>query len=122
MDDLLRIGQLSDRTGVSTRSLRYYEQQGLLAPTRHANSYRAYPASTVQTVQNIRLLLDAGLGTATVRGLLPCMVDGERFITCPALLAALDQELAAADQRLAIQIRTRQLLSDLRKRAATHDS
>lgn len=34
----------------------------------------------------------------------------------PALIAALDEELAAADRRLAVQTRTRELLADLRER------
>lgn len=38
----MKIGELSARTGVSIRSLRYYEQQGLLAPARHENGYREY--------------------------------------------------------------------------------
>jgi len=122
VDNLIRIGELSARAKVSTRSLRYYEQQGLLKPERSANGYRAYPPASVQVVQNIRLLLNAGLGTDTVRGLLPCMVDSQSFVTCPALLAVLDQQLAAADQRLATQARTRQLLAELRERATRQAS
>lgn len=36
------IGELSRRTGVSARSLRYYEAQGLLSAGRGANGYRDY--------------------------------------------------------------------------------
>lgn len=38
----MRIGELAERIGVSPRSLRYYEQQGLLSPSRAANGYREY--------------------------------------------------------------------------------
>lgn len=117
VDDLMLIGELSTSTGASVRSLRYYEQQGLLRPTRRSNGYRAYPPTSVQVVRNIRLLLAAGLTTETVRGLLPCMIDSERFMTCPALLAVLDEQLAVADERLATQLRTRRLLGELRDRA-----
>lgn len=38
----MRMGELADLTGVSPRSLRYYEQRGLLAPQRADNGYLAY--------------------------------------------------------------------------------
>jgi DNA-binding transcriptional MerR regulator len=116
--DMLRIGELSARTGVSPRSLRYYGEQGLLEPARSTSGYRLYPASAVRIVGNIKTLLEAGLNTETVRELLPCMVNSERFITCSALLAALDRQLAAAEERLATQQHARELLAGLRRRAA----
>lgn len=115
---MLRIGELSARTGASPRSLRYYEDQGLIEPARSTGGYRLYPASAARTVTNIKTLLEAGLNTETVRGLLPCMVDSEQFITCPALLATLDEQIAAADQRLAAQQHARDLLASLRGQAA----
>jgi DNA-binding transcriptional MerR regulator len=38
----MRVGQLSQKTGVSVRMLRYYEQQGLLKPGRSQAGYRDY--------------------------------------------------------------------------------
>ena len=38
----MKIGELSRRTGVPTRMLRYYEEQDLLHPERAENGYRAY--------------------------------------------------------------------------------
>ncbi|MCX4978988.1 MULTISPECIES: MerR family transcriptional regulator [unclassified Streptomyces] len=61
------IGELSRRTGVSTRSLRYYEQQGLLAAGRTANGYRDYDESVVVRAANIQGLLRAGLTVDDIR-------------------------------------------------------
>ncbi|CAL9625270.1 hypothetical protein SUDANB58_05929 (plasmid) [Streptomyces sp. enrichment culture] len=69
------IGELSRRTGVSTRSLRYYEQQGLLRPRRRASGYREFDESDVATVRRVRILLAAGLNTDLIREVLPCMTD-----------------------------------------------
>ncbi|MER5490442.1 MerR family transcriptional regulator [Streptomyces sp. NPDC002454] len=74
----MRIGDLSLRTGVSRRLLRYYEEQGLLAPRRLPGGYRAYEEADVGAVRSIRALLAAGLGTRTIAGLLPCTVDEGR--------------------------------------------
>jgi DNA-binding transcriptional MerR regulator len=73
----MRIGELSDRTGASPRSLRYYEQMGLLTPGRCVNGYRSYEASDVTRVWQIRWLFDAGLSSSTVLDVLP-LVSGER--------------------------------------------
>src|SRR5690625_2837147 len=48
------------------RSLRHYEQEGLLAPARGHNGYRLYDATDVVRAANIKNLLDAGLTTADI--------------------------------------------------------
>ncbi|MEU7632417.1 MerR family transcriptional regulator [Nocardia sp. NPDC049220] len=62
----MRIGKLAERTGVSRRLLRYYEEQGLITPSRALNGYREYGESHVQVVQQITGLLDAGLPTRII--------------------------------------------------------
>jgi DNA-binding transcriptional MerR regulator len=87
----MRIGELSRQTGISQRALRYYEEQGLLRPARRPSGYREYDETDVRTVRRIRVLLAAGLNTAAIAEILPCMPDdGEsRTPLCPELLAGL---------------------------------
>ncbi|MFE7069153.1 MerR family transcriptional regulator [Streptomyces sp. NPDC057620] len=70
---MMRIKELSERVGVSTRLLRYYEEQGLLAPRREENGYRCYEETAVERVEHIRGLLGAGLTTEIIREVLPCL-------------------------------------------------
>jgi DNA-binding transcriptional MerR regulator len=90
----MRIGELAQLTGVSERSLRYYEEQGLLKPARMPSGYRDYAVSDVDVVRHIQLLLDAGLNTTFIREVLPCMVDtGDGLAPgCPELLPHLQKE------------------------------
>lgn len=90
----MRIGQLAKRTGVSERLLRYYEEQGLLRPGRTSSGYRVYAESDVDVVRHVRMLLAAGLNTAFIREVLPCMVDtGDGLAPgCPQLLPHLQKE------------------------------
>ncbi|TVL90095.1 MerR family transcriptional regulator [Streptomyces sp. SAJ15] len=103
----MRIGALSQRTGVSERALRYYEEQGLLSPLRRPSGYREYTDEHVHTVRSIRTLLAAGLGTATIADVLPCMVDegGQLAAACPDLLLDLVRErnrISAAMEELRV--------------------
>lgn len=90
----MRIGELAKRAGVSERSLRYYEEQGLLHPARTPSGYRVYAESDVDVVRHVRMLLAAGLNTAFIKEVLPCMVDtGEGLAPgCPELLPHLQKE------------------------------
>lgn len=90
----MRIGELSRRTGVSERLLRYYEKQGLLRPARRPSGYREYDERDIEAVQRVRSLLSAGLSTATIATVLPCLRDdGERLVpTCSDLVTELWRE------------------------------
>ncbi|MFE9393474.1 MerR family transcriptional regulator [Streptomyces sp. NPDC006784] len=69
----MRIGELADASGVSARSLRYYEEQGLIRSRRTPGGWRDFEASMVERVVMIQHLFAAGLSSATVNELLPCL-------------------------------------------------
>ncbi|GAB3836359.1 MerR family transcriptional regulator [Micromonospora andamanensis] len=75
MRDAMRIGELAARTGVSARSIRYYEEQGLLVSTRTASGQRIFSEAAVQRVRLIQRLFDAGLSSRRMYELLPCMTN-----------------------------------------------
>lgn len=69
---LLRIQEVAAEVGLTPRSIRYYEEVGLLRPAaRSSGSYRLYDASDVERLRFIRALRDdAGFSLADIRGLL----------------------------------------------------
>ncbi|GAA3664543.1 MerR family transcriptional regulator [Microbacterium marinilacus] len=72
----MRIGELADRTGVSVRSLRYYEEQGLLSPERNSGGQRTYTEYAVERVAFFQDLFAAGLPSRRIAELLPCIDVG----------------------------------------------
>ncbi len=110
----MRIGELASRTGVSTRLLRYYEQQGLLAPAREGNTYRTYDEDDVTRVTRIATLVRSGVPTRLVRQILD-LEDAdaaeELAAVCPRGLAErLAGELAELEDRIACLTRSRDTL------------
>ncbi|KAB7756290.1 MerR family transcriptional regulator [Mycolicibacterium mucogenicum] len=100
----MRIGELARRTGVSERSLRYYEQRGLLASDRTPTGQREYVDAAVDRVIHIQELFAAGLGSESIAKLLPCMRDadgGPAETATPRLV----EDLVAERSRLEKQIR-----------------
>nr|WP_285635267.1 MerR family transcriptional regulator [Lentzea sp. NBRC 102530] len=72
----MKIGELARLTGVSARSLRYYEQQGLVHSTRSTGGQRHYAAGEVARIEIIRRLFDAGLSSRVIARLMPCVDTG----------------------------------------------
>jgi DNA-binding transcriptional MerR regulator len=68
----MRISEVSRRTGVSIRSLRYYEQKRLLCARRLENGYRDLDEETVERVQMIQMYLGLGLTTEQIEEILQC--------------------------------------------------
>lgn len=95
----MRIGDLAMRTNVSVRSLRYYEEQGLLGATRSPSGQRRYDDAAVDRVAQIQSLYAAGLNSATIAEMLPCLTAPSRRLARP-MAARLRAERARIDQQL----------------------
>ena len=65
-DELMAIPRLAERVGVSPRVLRYWEEQGLISPTREHGKLR-YSPRDVAIAGLIRALLASGVGVEGVR-------------------------------------------------------
>ena len=68
----MRISEVSRRTGVSIRSLRYYEQKRLLCAQRLSNGYRDLDEGAIERVQTIQMYLGLGLTTEQIEEILAC--------------------------------------------------
>jgi DNA-binding transcriptional MerR regulator len=110
----MRIGELSRRTGVSVRLLRYYEQQGLLMPVRRPSGYREYGDQDLERVRRIRLLLAAGLPTRTIGRALGGLCDESGQLTpCAGLASDLLHERARIDETIRALLASREILDQL---------
>ncbi|MFI9806197.1 MerR family transcriptional regulator [Streptomyces sp. NPDC052301] len=112
----MRIGELARRTGVSERSLRYYEAQGLLTAERTPGGHRDYPDRAVDRVIRIQELYAAGLHSDKIRQLLPCMRDrdgGPSAVATPRLVSNLTAERGRIDRMIADLERSRETLDEV---------
>ncbi|WP_236796476.1 MerR family transcriptional regulator [Amycolatopsis sp. GM8] len=71
----MRIGDLAARAGVSIRSLRYYEEQGLLTSARSSGGHRRYTEDDVDRINYLQRLYAAGLSSRTILSVLPCLTS-----------------------------------------------
>lgn len=95
----LSIGELSRRTGTSVRSLRHYEQHGLLVALRTNAGHRRFSEDAASTVRRIRMFLEAGLPLSIIAKIMPCFTDkGARLDPC--VTGYLRQHLATVEARI----------------------
>ncbi|PYC81334.1 MerR family transcriptional regulator [Streptomyces tateyamensis] len=98
----MRIGELAERAGTTTRTLRYYESRGLLTAGRTGNGYRAYDERDLRLVRQIRLLQDFGFELEDTRPFVECLQAGHSAgDACPASLEVYRRKLAELDDCLA---------------------
>ncbi|MFC4334570.1 MerR family transcriptional regulator [Salininema proteolyticum] len=109
----MRIGELAERTGATTRALRYYEQQGLLESQRRDNGYRDYDEAAVMRVRNIRLLLRVGLGTEDIGRFGDCLdIDLRTAPACAEALENIEQRMRTIEGRITELMDVHQRLRD----------
>jgi DNA-binding transcriptional MerR regulator len=98
----MRIGELAHRAGVSSRALRYYEEQGLLTPERTLGGQRTYSESAVERVRLIQQFFTAGLPSRVVLQLLPCVDTGQASPEAFELMATERNRITTAMADLAV--------------------
>lgn len=98
----MRIGELARRAGVSPRSVRYYEQRGLLAASRDSNGYRRYDEGDLAVVREIRARIGAGFTLEEARPFVECLRTGSPTgDACPEPRAVYRRKLAELDACIA---------------------
>lgn len=80
--EIFSIGQIAKKANVSNRTLRYYEELGLIIPkTRGQNRYRYYDASHMQRLATIKMLQDSGFALKEIVAALSPMLDPSGNVT-----------------------------------------
>jgi DNA-binding transcriptional MerR regulator len=87
----MNIGELARQTGVSIRSLRYYETKQLLSSQRGENGYRTYDQTAIERVRMIQFYLGLGLSTDEIFDVVFCskpddvasLCDENDLSSCP---------------------------------------
>lgn len=118
----MRIGELARRSGVSERSLRYYEQQGLLRAERTPGGHRDFGEWAVDRVIRIQELFAAGLNSAKIAQLLPCMRDadgGPSALADQQLVSDLTTERDRINRMISDLVRSRDVLDEVISMAST---
>ncbi|MBG0561828.1 MerR family transcriptional regulator [Actinoplanes aureus] len=96
------IGELAERAGTSPRTLRYYEEHGLVRPRRDVNGYRQYDDAELRVVHEIRTLLADGFGLDDIKPFVACLRAGnDAGHVCPDSVAVLRRRMAEVDGYLA---------------------
>jgi DNA-binding transcriptional MerR regulator len=70
MSEFLTIGELARRTGVTTSTLRYYDELGLVIPVRRVSGQRRYAVDAVDAVSVVRGLREVGFTLKEAKRLL----------------------------------------------------
>lgn len=114
------IGELARRTGVTATTLRFYEDDGLLAaPDRTPAGYRDYVEAAVERVRFVRQAQAAGLTLAQIREIVAIRDRGRP--PCAHVERLVEDRLAAVERRLDELERTRAELRALQARVRTLD-
>ncbi|MER5795241.1 heavy metal-responsive transcriptional regulator [Streptomyces sp. NPDC001980] len=116
----MRIGELATTSGVPARTVRFYEQVGLMPePPRTTGGYRDYPAGAATRLTFIRDAQHAGLTLAEIRGILTLRDSGQA--PCNHVSDLIHEHLDDIDRRLAELRKTRSALKELAQRAVATD-
>lgn len=94
----MSIAQVSERSGCSAPTIRYYESIGLIAPAdRGTNGRRSFGQQDVHRLSFIRRCRDFGLSIGQTKGLIAASTQG--LEACAPARAIVEQQLKAIRAR-----------------------
>jgi MerR family transcriptional regulator, copper efflux regulator len=116
----VRIGEVATEAGVSTKTIRFWEAQGMLpVPPRTASGYREYEPSVIERIDFIRYAQGAGFRLDEIKGVLDIGDSGDP--PCGHVGELIAKRIADVDQRIAELKRARRHLASLAAAAAAQD-
>ena len=116
----MKIGELAQLAGVSTKTIRYYEQIGLLPePARTATGYRAYDEAGVERLAFIRDAQNSGLSLAEIASVLELKEAGAT--SCQHTRSLLDRHIGELEGQIERLRQTHATLVAMADRAAALD-
>ncbi len=98
----MKIGELSELTNASIRSIRHYEERDLLSSQRLGNGFRYFDDSAIERIETIQLYLKLGFTTAQIKEIVTCMeLEPDIEIDdCEETLQIYEEKLAAIKQQM----------------------
>jgi DNA-binding transcriptional MerR regulator len=116
----MKISDLAYKAGTTPKTLRFYEQIGVLAtPVRTSGGYRDYDESTIARIQFIKASQSIGLTLAEVGNLL--RIRDEGVSPCTAAINLLDEHLVEIRRRIRELTGLKKNIAELRAKASTLD-
>lgn len=116
----MKIGELSARCGVPTKTIRFWEAEGLVPePARTPSGYRDYDGAAADRIGFIRRAQAASFTLAQIRQVLDISDTGEP--PCEHVAVAVTERLREVEARIAELEATRAHLQELAARAAAQD-
>ncbi len=107
----MKISELSRLTNVSPRSIRHYEDKGLLTSDRLDNDYRDFTASTVERIRSIQLFLKLGFTTDEIQSLFQCEVASpDDYEYCEEMQEIYEEKLRKVKKQIASMLHLQRLL------------
>lgn len=95
----MKIGEIANAAGVTTKTIRYYEAQGLLdEPDRTDSGYRMYDERAVERLEFIGQAKRLGLSLEEIRGVLA--LHRQKEAPCVHVLALLDEKINRAEEAI----------------------
>jgi MerR family transcriptional regulator, copper efflux regulator len=117
---MLTIGQVAKTSGVAAKTIRYYEQIGLLpAPRRTPSGYRQYDGPAVERLRFIRRARSLRLPLQRLRALTTSLNGRPGPVFRPQLLALVREQLAAVQAQIAESTTLRQQLEHVSRQMRT---
>ena len=114
----MRIGELARTTGVTPKTLRFWESIGVLGdPPRDALGYRSYDDRAVGRVEFVRAAQTLGLSLGEIREILAVRDHGE--VPCRHVAALLEHQRARVDRQIAGLVALRTELDAVLERASS---
>lgn len=95
---MMRIGELAAATGETVKTLRFWEEQGLLEAQRSESGYRYFARRMAERSRFIRQAQALGFTLGEIRGILELRGDGLQ--PCDDVRSQLRDHLEAIQQRL----------------------